>query len=90
MKPARTAPPSCSHRGATSSFTHFTQLVILIANQAGMAVALITQHADDGTGHCRRCTIGAQAGRHTWPCQTYMAAQQATELSHDVTRLGSN
>jgi hypothetical protein len=56
---------------------HFAQLVALISAERDMAAAIIRQHADDGTGHCRVCTTGAQAGRHVWPCQTHLAAEQA-------------
>ena len=59
---------------------HFPQLVALIVAERGMAAALVLQHPDDGTGHCRQCTAGAQAGRHVWPCQIYLAAQQAADL----------
>ena len=55
----------------------FGQLVELMASQTGMAAAIVRQHADDSTGHCRICAEGAQAGRYTWPCLTYLAAQQA-------------
>jgi hypothetical protein len=74
MRSARTA---SAPTGSASGSAHFAQLVSFIVGQAGMAEQLITQHSNDGTGHCRRCTTGAQAGRHIWPCQTYLAAQQA-------------
>jgi hypothetical protein len=56
---------------------YFAQLIELIATERGMADTIVHQHADDGTGHCRQCTTGAQAGRHVWPCLTYLAARQA-------------
>ncbi|MGH3586669.1 MAG: hypothetical protein ACRDQ0_10135 [Pseudonocardia sp.] len=56
-------------------------------NQNGMADAVIRQHADDGTGHCRVCTTGAQAGRYRWPCQTYLAAQRAVETVSEAAAL---
>jgi hypothetical protein len=74
MRSARTAPAPI---GSASDSAHFTQLVLMMAGQTKMAEQLIVQHSNDGTGHCRRCTTGAQAGRHIWPCQTYLAARQA-------------
>jgi len=53
-------------------------------HQNGMADAVIRQHADDGTSHCRLCTTGAQAGRNTWPCQTYPAARRAVVTAGDA------
>ena len=54
--------------------TTFYQLVTFIATHRDMAQMLLPQHSDDGTGHCQLCTSGAQAGRHVWPYQTYLAA----------------
>lgn len=43
-----------------------------------MATAkLLAQHVDDGRGYCRSCPIGAQSGRHIWPCTIYTAAARA-------------
>jgi hypothetical protein len=39
--------------------------------------ALLTEHADDGRGHCRVCTIGAQQGHVVWPCTLFIAATAA-------------
>lgn len=66
----------------------FSQLVTFMTAQDGMAAILITLHSDDGTGHCRQCTSGAQAGRHVWPCQTYLAASSCRNdtvgiIAHD-------
>jgi len=44
-----------------------------------MAERIVGQHADDGSGHCRLCTGGAQTGNYRWPCQTYLAAKRAAE-----------
>lgn len=55
----------------------FVQLVVLMASQDGMAAATMRKHANDGTGHCCLCTAGAQTGRYAWPCQTYLAAEEA-------------
>jgi hypothetical protein len=66
-----------SSRLAMTDNSPFSQLVTFMTAQDGMAAILITLHSDDGTGHCRQCTSGAQAGRHVWPCQTYLAACKA-------------
>ncbi len=34
------------------------------------AAALLAQHVEDGTGHCRVCSSGAQSGRSRGPCTT--------------------
>jgi hypothetical protein len=52
-------------------------LVVLIRSQPGMADRLLAMHADDGHGHCRVCTQGAQAGRYSWPCTIALAADTA-------------
>lgn len=49
-------------------------LVILIGGQPGMADRLVLDHANDGTGHCRLCSGGAQSGHYAWPCSLYRAA----------------
>ncbi|MGD9528664.1 MAG: hypothetical protein AB7I38_17150 [Dehalococcoidia bacterium] len=38
---------------------------------------LLATHVDDGSGHCRACPLGAQAGYHTWPCSIVTAARRA-------------
>ncbi|MGI5133115.1 hypothetical protein ACQEVB_40380 [Pseudonocardia sp. CA-107938] len=55
-------------------------LVALIVSQPGMADRLLAQHRDDGTGHCATCQLGAQAGRHRWPCSIFAAATEAEEV----------
>ena len=57
--------------------TDIDPLAVFIESQAGMAEALLGQHNDDGTGHCRVCTCGGQAGRQVWPCTTFVAAKAA-------------
>ena len=52
-------------------------LVAFIRSQPGMADRLIANHANDGTGRCRTCSTGAQAGRYRWPCALYCCATQA-------------
>ena len=42
---------------------------------------LLAEHADDGTGHCRTCPAGPQAGRTTWPCSIANYAVAARELA---------
>ena len=49
----RSARAASAPTGSASGSAHFTQLVSLIAGEAGMAEQLIVQHSNDGTGHCR-------------------------------------
>jgi hypothetical protein len=56
-------------------------LVEVIAAAPGMAARLLAEHSDDGTGHCRVCTAGAQAGRHVWPCPLHGLAELASRLT---------
>jgi hypothetical protein len=44
------------------------------------AKRLAAEHVDDGTGHCRSCSAGPQAGRHTWPCTLAGLAARAREV----------
>lgn len=74
------APREAADQAAPPRYPAFDQLVILIANQEGMAERIVGQHTDDGSGHCRLCTSGAQTGNYRWPCQTYLAARGATDL----------
>jgi hypothetical protein len=47
------------------------------------AARLLTEHVDDGTGHCSVCSQGGQVGHVRWPCQLATAAQRAAErLAH--------
>jgi hypothetical protein len=38
---------------------------------------LIALHGDDGTGHCRVCSAGGQAGHLTHPCTLRSVATEA-------------
>ena len=44
------------------------------------AVTLVAEHQDDGSGHCRVCRIGGQAGWKVWPCAIFCAAEAAVNL----------
>jgi len=44
-----------------------------LRNAAAMT-STVAEHVDDGTGHCRVCTVGGQAGRSVWPCSLAKAA----------------
>jgi hypothetical protein len=44
------------------------------------AERLLAEHVDDGTGRCRVCPAGPQAGRRIWPCSLYDYARAAAEL----------
>jgi hypothetical protein len=52
-------------------------LVALMVSQPGMAERLLAVHTDDGTGRCRVCSDGAQAGHHAWPCSIHGYATRA-------------
>ncbi|MGH3565444.1 MAG: hypothetical protein ACRDRH_05330 [Pseudonocardia sp.] len=43
-------------------------IVVFMARQPELLRRLLDEHVDDGTGHCRVCAIGDQAGYRTWPC----------------------
>ena len=59
------------------------QLVVLIRSQPGMAERLLAEHADDGSGRCRLCSSGAQAGHYQFPCAIRLAAADAAESRID-------
>ncbi|WP_142065294.1 hypothetical protein [Pseudonocardia kunmingensis] len=42
--------------------------------------ALLAQHIDDGSGHCRVCPSGPQAGRVAFPCRLRELAEEASLL----------
>ncbi|MHA6626868.1 hypothetical protein ACU61A_15645 [Pseudonocardia sichuanensis] len=52
-------------------------IVEFIVGQSGMAERLLAQHVDDGTGHCRVCSAGPQAGRKVWPCPIRVVTEEA-------------
>lgn len=56
-------------------------IVEFIARQPGLVARLLTDHVDDGTGHCRVCTAGAQAGRQVSPCRLLDLAEQASKVT---------
>lgn len=58
-------------------------IVALIAGEAGAAQKLLIEHTDDGTGHCRLCSGGAQTGRYVWPCPLRGLADQAIKLASE-------
>jgi hypothetical protein len=54
--------------------------VVAFLAVGGRAERLAVEHVDDGTGHCRTCPAGPQAGRTTWPCNLANLAAAAREL----------
>ena len=64
--------------GICSGTKVMNPLVVLIRSQPGMADRLLAEHADDGSGRCRVCSSGAQAGRYQWPCALHRAATDAS------------
>jgi hypothetical protein len=53
-------------------------LVALIRSQPGMPERLLAMHTDDGSGRCRVCSAGAQAGHYQWPCAIQRCATEAS------------
>jgi hypothetical protein len=51
-----------------------------IAAIPGLAARLLSEHADDGSGRCRRCSMAGQAGRERWPCRIHTYAAAAAPL----------
>lgn len=52
-------------------------IVEFMASQPGVVDRLLAGHGDDGTGHCKTCSAGPQAGRRVWPCTLHVYAKQA-------------
>ncbi|MGH3588336.1 MAG: hypothetical protein ACRDQ0_18690 [Pseudonocardia sp.] len=50
-------------------------LIVSVTDPAAVKNWLVT-HVDDGRGHCKVCTVGAQHGYRTWPCVFYKVAAQ--------------
>jgi hypothetical protein len=55
-------------------------LAKFVASDPGMAARLLEVHVDDGTGHCRVCSSGAQSGRYQHPCALWIGAAAASRL----------
>jgi hypothetical protein len=56
-------------------------IVEAFAAVPGLPERLLAEHTDDGTGRCRVCTNGPQAGRQIHPCRLYEIAEQASQLT---------
>ena len=57
------------------------EFAVLFRLQPLVIERLLAEHTDDGTGHCRVCTSGAQTGRQLWPCLLRGLAEQASTLA---------
>jgi hypothetical protein len=55
-------------------------LAAAIAMMPGLAARLMAEHVDDGTGRCRLCPLGGQAGHQQWPCRIHSAAAEASRV----------
>jgi hypothetical protein len=55
----------------------FVELARFLTDQPTALTTLLSQHVDDGSGHCRTCRIGNQSGFLAWPCTLYAAAALA-------------
>jgi hypothetical protein len=58
-------------------------IVQFMLGEPGVVARLLAEHVDDGTGHCRVCTAGAQAGRQKFPCRLREFAEQASDAMPD-------
>jgi hypothetical protein len=58
-------------------------LVQFIVNNPGLADALLAQHVDDGSGHCRSCALGAQRGYQQHPCDIHCTAERARQIERN-------
>ncbi len=55
-----------------------------VARLPGAAERLLAVHIEDGSGRCRVCSSGTQAGRYVWPCQLHVLATRAVEIQNDA------
>ena len=69
-----------------SESTLAAEFAALFRNQPAGLNRILGEHIDDGTGHCRRCSSGAQAGRSVWPCHLRQLAEEATTSVRDNAR----
>lgn len=58
-------------------------LALAISAIPGLSARLLAEHVAGGDGRCQRCSIGAQAGWHRWPCRIHCYAAAAAELDPD-------
>lgn len=68
-----------THSDQTGPLGDNPVVVDFIRNQPGMAGRLLAVHQNDGSGRCRVCSEGGQAGRKSWPCQLYSYAREASK-----------
>lgn len=61
----------------------FHIVVETLAAVPGSGERLVVEHRNDGSGRCRVCTIGAQAGNQQWPCWLYNAGTEARRRELD-------
>ncbi len=71
----------CERRGFMSEKMGAPSPVVLFLAVGGRAGRLAAEHGNDGTGYCRTCSTGAQAGRQVWPCSLARLAAAAQELA---------
>jgi len=55
-------------------------IVVFIARQPDLLRRLLDKHVDDGTGHCRVCAIGNQAGYLRFPCNIAGYLMRASQV----------
>jgi len=56
-------------------------IVVFIASRPEVFRRLLAEHVDDGTGHCRVCAIGNQAGYLRFPCNIAGYVTRASRVS---------
>jgi hypothetical protein len=70
--------PQVDDTPARSMTEMMSPLAAAIALAPGLAARLLAEHVDDGTGRCRLCPLGDQAGHQQWPCRIHSAAAEAS------------
>lgn len=68
------APPRVDRVAARPVTDPVSPLAAVIALVPALADRLMAEHVDDGTGRCRLCPLGDQAGHQLWPCRIHSAA----------------
>jgi hypothetical protein len=58
---------------------HRQALIEFFENHPAVLAQMLTDHVDDGTGHCRACRGGGTASApQSWRCQVRVAADTVT------------
>ncbi len=78
----RLASPAAGRSSALASMSPLAaEFVALFRGQPTAIAQMLAEHVDDGSGHCRTCTAGPQAGRQVYPCWLRCVAEKASTLT---------